>query len=106
MGHILKNFYYNSSKFINRNNNRNNNYILINHLLLNDINIIGNDTRNITDKNLDNPKNNGNIINDNYNGINETNINCVNMDVNKKISFYKTKKNIIIVTRRNSFQCS
>ena len=54
----LKKLCFNNGKYnnaINEKNNRNNNYILINHLLLNDINIAGNNNGNsMNENNMDN----------------------------------------------------
>ena len=59
LGAYLKKLYYNNScknlnennSESNRNNSNNNNFILINHLLLNGINITGNNNGNIINKN-------------------------------------------------------
>ena len=138
IGSYLKNIYSNQSKFINENNGKNNmnnnNYILINHLLLNDINITGNNNGNIISENFENLKNksktsrnnklkmkagirqkiyfsnnekicfnNGFINGDNYISCNETNINNENLDIKKKIDFYKTKKNEYNSPEENHF---
>lgn len=119
-GTYFKNIYYNNSKYINGNDikghRNNNNYILINHLLLNDINITGNNADKIMDK-AESPKikpktsrnekinnnnklkeelffsNNDNIKSDNYINLSESNIKGENDDMKKKIKFYKIKNN-------------
>lgn len=119
-GTYFKNIYYNNSKYINGNDikghRNNNNYILINHLLLNDINITGNNADKIMDK-VESPKikpktsrnekinnnnklkeelffsNNDNIKSDNYINLSESNIKGENDDMKKKIKFYKIKNN-------------
>ena len=138
IGAYLKKVYFNNGKYnkdIKEKNNRNNNYILINHLLLNDINITGNNSGNIVNENMGNSKykpktsrnvdasknisskekmyppkndNNNNINNDiiqsdNYLNLSETNINSENLDIKKKIDFYKTKANFNNSPEENHF---
>ena len=52
---------------------------------------------------MSNDRNNGKINIDNYISLSETNINCVNMELSKKISFYKTKNNKIISPEETHF---
>jgi len=120
LGAYLKKIYFNNSKLNKENNektNRNNNYILINHLLLNDINITGNNNGNIindslnltkykpktsrNDKNMKNSAykdkiyslNNENHYNNNFingdNYINMSDTNCENLDIRTKMEIYK-----------------
>ena len=120
LGAYLKKIYFNNSKLNKENNektNRNNNYILINHLLLNDINITGNNNGNIindslnltkykpktsrNDKNMKNSAykdkiyslNNENHYNNNFingdNYINMSDTNCENSDIRTKMEIYK-----------------
>ena len=137
IGAYLKKVYFNNGKYnkeIKEKNNRNNNYILINHLLLNDINITGNNNGNIMNENMGNSKykpktsrnanaskninskekiyfskNDNNYIHndiiqpDNYLNLSETNINSENLDVKKKIDFYKTKTNFNNSPEENHF---
>ena len=123
IGAYLKKIYFNSNEYLKesnvKNNRNNNNYILINHLLLNDINITGNNNGNIIDKNLENLKPNSSrnekfkkeneleeIINnsndenndiiyhhENYISLSESNVNCQNLNIKKKINLYKCKYN-------------
>ena len=122
LGAYLKKIYFNNSKLNKENNektNRNNNYILINHLLLNDINITGNNNGNIindslnltkykpktsrNDKNMKNSAykdkiyslNNENHYNNNFingdNYINMSDTNCENLDIRTKMEIYKNR---------------
>jgi hypothetical protein len=123
LGAYLKKIYFNNSKLNKENNekaNRNNNYILINHLLLNDINITGNNNRNIINDNLNitkyKPKtsrneknlkissykdkiyslNNENHYNNNEfingdNYINMSETNYENLDIKTKMEIYKNR---------------
>ena len=136
IGSYLKKIYYKNNKYFNQNNeknnnrnNNNNNYILINHLLLNDINITGNSTGNIIDKNLEklkpkssrneklknnneqkeriyfsNNENNDIMNHDCYISLSETNINYEGLDIKKKINFYKTKYNEYISPEETHFK--
>ena len=128
LGAYLKKLYYNNNyKFLNENNsesnrndnnnNNNNNYILINHLLLNGINITGNNSGNIINKNIENAKpkeklsrndkctltkeekegiyfsnndKNDNFNLDSYLNMKKRNINFESLDIKRKI-IYKSK---------------
>ena len=130
LGAYLKKLYYNNScknlnennSESNRNNSNNNNFILINHLLLNGINITGNNNGNIINKNTENPKQkeklsrndkcmlkkeekegiyssdndkNYNLIFDNYLNLIKNNINFENLDIKRKINHKcKNEENI------------
>jgi hypothetical protein len=125
LGAYLKKIYFNNRKINKENNeatNRNNNYILINHLLLNDINITGNSNGNLLNENLEISKyksktsrndknlknvsykqkiyslNNENHFNNNdfingENYINMAKTNCENVDIKTKFEFHKNKYN-------------